>query len=74
MPSLMISEMQFHFMEVRPVFTVPRCMPFHLTVLEYMHECVLANKKKILVTTPAIPANVTCFASVPISFQVFNLC
>jgi len=45
MSFLLISETQFHFLQVRPLFLVPRCMPFHLTVLTNAHECVLAKKK-----------------------------
>lgn len=68
MPSLLTSEMQFHFMEVRPVFISPRCMSFHLTLLAYMHECVLANNLTTVVITPAMPVNITfcqcsCFLS-----------
>lgn len=69
--SLLISEMQFHFLQVRPVFLVPKCIPFHLTVLKRAWMCLSQrNNLTFLVTAPATSANFTWFASVPAFFQI----
>lgn len=71
---LLIPETEFHLLQVRPVFLIHRCMPFHLTVLKHMHECVLAkgNNLPFIVATSAMSAKFTCFASVPVFFQIVD--